>query len=1234
MKEQEQMDKPLRDLIEIIHFTERVSTKIHGLLDEAEICRAVKEESARSGQYTMSIVLLTDDKSKLKVAEVSLPLQKLKTAEKITGLQLKGFTIDLEKSSFYSQVVEEGKTVQIRFVDIISELFPKPVAHLISKVLGYTEKSSILTPLKRHGEIIGAFSMTSTELADHFIPSVKSLAQHISTALELADEYTERKKMEEALKKSEEKYRSIFENTIDIYYRADLEGNIILVSPSGAEIFGYESVEEVIGKNFAKDFYYHPEDREILLRELTKHGSVTNYEVTLKRKDGTPLVGETNSRFVYDQTGKSVGVEGMFRDITKRKKAEKNMQLLSAAIESSHNSIIITDMAGTIIYANKTAEEMAGIPAEIMAGRDIRPLFPDSKRVESMIQEVLEKGYFHKEFKYTDEDGREVWIFNTSALVTDEEGHPLGIVGVTRDITESKKAEEALRESEEKFRGIAERSFDGIYEMDLEGHITYASPAIERITGYKPDELQGDLFQNFAPESALIKGFQALARVVEGEAIKGLQVEMIRKDGTAALVEINVSPILKEGKVVGAQGIVRDITERTQAEEMLRQSEEKYKSLVENINVGVYRGVPGGGGQFTDVNQAFVKMLGYDKKEEILNLKVADIYCNSEDREKIREKILGQGFLKNEEITLKRKDGTSIIVSDTGKATYDTDGTILYFDGVLEDITGRKRTEEELERYRHHLEDLVKKRTNALTRTNEQLQQEIADRKLAEESLAAEKERLSVTLRSIGDGVITTDTEGTVVLINKVAERLTGYTQEEAVGLPLHSVFHIISERTRSLCENPVDKVLREGAVVGLGNNTMLIARDGTERIIADSGAPIRDRDSKIIGVILVFRDITEKRKTEQELLRAQKLESLGTLAGGIAHDFNNILTAVLSNTTLAKMYAEDTKVAEKLSKIEKASLQAKELTQQLLTFSRGGAPIKTTTSIAELIRDTASFALRGSNVRCHFYLPEELWHVDIDEGQISQVVNNLIINADQAMPEGGIIKAKAENVNVEEDVLPLDRGNYVKISITDQGVGIPEKYLEKIFDPYFTTKQKGSGLGLSTCYSIVKQHDGYITAESEVGVGTTFYMYLPASQKKREKKVEVGEVIKGEGKVLLMDDEVFVRDAAGETLQYLGYTVVTARDGKEAIDLYQRALDKEPFDVVIMDLTIPGGMGGKEAVSKLIEIDPHVKAIVASGYSTDPIMAEYREHGFKGVVTKPYTIEDLSKTLHGVLKG
>jgi CheY-like chemotaxis protein len=382
---------------------------------------------------------------------------------------------------------------------------------------------------------------------------------------------------------------------------------------------------------------------------------------------------------------------------------------------------------------------------------------------------------------------------------------------------------------------------------------------------------------------------------------------------------------------------------------------------------------------------------------------------------------------------------------------------------------------------------------------------------------------------------------------------------------------------------------------------------------------------------VIVFQDISEKQKMEQELLKTEKLESIGILAGGIAHDFNNLLAAILSNVQLAQMkHKKNQDIERYLQETVNSTRRASELTRQLLTFAKGGAPVKKTASLTELIRDTANFALRGSPVKVVFHIDQNLWAVEVDTGQISQVVQNLVINAKQAMPRGGVIEITAENITVESNQR-FEPGNYITIAIRDQGLGIPKENLAKIFDPFFTTKSEGSGLGLATSYSIIRQHDGYLEVESQAGLGTTFFIHLPAlPQSLVILKAEVESAATAERlKILLMDDEETILKSIGEILEHYGHQVVMVPDGVKTIEVYCGAMENgAPFDVVIMDLTVPGGMGGQEAIAYLRDIDPKVKAIVSSGYANDPIMADYERFGFCGVVTKPYKFNELSEVL------
>jgi len=512
----------------------------------------------------------------------------------------------------------------------------------------------------------------------------------------------------------------------------------------------------------------------------------------------------------------------------------------------------------------------------------------------------------------------------------------------------------------------------------------------------------------------------------------------------------------------------------------------------------------------------------------------------------------------------------------------------------------------------------------------EQNEEMVASRQILEE----ERCRYQELFDFAPDGYLVTDTEGIILEANMAATKLFSVSRSLLIGKPLAIFVHSQERlpfriRLAELKKRTAVQNENWEFIMLSGKQTTIPVSITVGQVIASRGGAAELR--------WLLRDITKHRQLEEELQKADKLESVGVLAGGIAHDLNNFLTVILGNLSLVKNCTkEDQKATRYLQHMEEAIKQTENLTGQMLTFAKGGKPLTKAVSIGSFIEEDSAFALSGSKTRCELFLSENLPSVEIDQGQITQVITNLLINADQAMQSGGTIKICAEKhaITGENDTLPLQSGNYVAITITDEGIGISNQILPKIFDPYFSTKEYGSGLGLTICYSIVKKHGGHISVQSVEGKGTSFTIYLPVSTVKVEKEVHEDIVIMGQGKVLLMDDQEGVRQTANEMLTFLGYDVELAEDGAEAVRLYTEAfLSDHPFDVVITDLTVRGGMGGKMAVSELINLDPNVKAIVSSGYSSDSL-SDYKKFGFYDVIAKPYRLQELSKVLSSVIRG
>jgi len=525
-------------------------------------------------------------------------------------------------------------------------------------------------------------------------------------------------------------------------------------------------------------------------------------------------------------------------------------------------------------------------------------------------------------------------------------------------------------------------------------------------------------------------------------------------------------------------------------------------------------------------------------------------------------------------------------------------------------ITERKQADEELKKYRDNLELLVDERTEKL--------------KESEERFKAIYENAPVLINSF-------DESGRCLLWNKESEKTFGWTMEE------------LNQHKNPLELFYPDKKIQNEVIKSLtikGKTDFRewhpLTKDGSVRICMWANFKLRE------GIIIsIGYDITERKKYEELLSKTQKLDSLGQLAGGIAHDFNNIMMVVFGNISLAKMkIPKDHPIFNYLEKSEQSMSRAKKLTGQLLTFSSGGAPMKENSDLSDLVDEVVNFDLSGSNIKFVFDQSEDLWTANVDKGQIQQVFSNLAINANQAMPNGGILHITLENVDIKDNTVQgLIQGKYIKCTVRDEGIGVKHKHLEKIFDPFFTTKELGRGLGLSTVYSIIKKHSGSISFDSELDKGTTFTLYLPATETKlvsenRQSEVAEFSEIKQTARILVMDDEEQICYFLKNILEEYGFSVLTAIDGKQAIDMYKQLLDDgEPFDAVILDLTIPGGIGGKEVIKDILKINPKAKCIISSGYADDPVMAAYAEYGFKAKITKPYPSSKLLEVLNKVLK-
>ena len=787
---------------------------------------------------------------------------------------------------------------------------------------------------------------------------------------------------------------------------------------------------------------------------------------------------------------------------------------------------------------------------------------------------------------------------------------------------------------------MTDQMVDMVYYKDKDFRYIFSSkPHCERILKCSQEECRGKTDVEIAVLARSRGHAQGFGQICIDSDVEtrnnGHLSKFIEKatiDGEGIVLEIYKTPLFDEnGAFNGIVGCSRDITDRVRIEDALKESEAKYRTIFELSPETIV--TLDNEGVVLDVNHRTADILGIEP-EEFIGKHLSEVPGLPEESKNIVQERFGQRMGGQEiqpyEVNFVSKTGEVRVGSISSNVIRESDGDILGSVVIISDVTERKRAAEDLKRAHDDLESRVRERTSELFSTNERLLQEIARHKRTEEALKTAREFESSILGAIPHTVIGLK-DRTIRFANHAAEAVFGWKPEELIG-----------ESTEILYRNKegyseIGKRLYEALEKQNTYSEEFPCRHRSGKDIlckmsaARLGGTLEEK-----RIVVIYEDITYHKKIEEELLKIRNLESMGILARGIAHDFNNLLTVIMGNIALARMSKTiDKRVNDKLTESEKACLKAKDLTQLLLMFSKGGEAHKTVVDVDGLVRDSVHIALRGSLVRCEFETEEGLFLVEADDGHLRKVVRNLTTNAREAMGGEGLLTVRVRNVVADgDDSHPLSEGRYVEISFEDTGVGIRQEDLPKIFDPYFTTKgmgaQKGLGLGLAICHSIVKKHGGRITVDSQVGVGTTFHVYVPASKEETTIAGKPSGAAHTSGlRILVMDDEETIRDLVKIMLEHAGYEVATARDGQETIALYKEAhASRRPFGAVILDLTIREGIGGKETLKELRGIDPHVPAIVTSGHTDDPVMKASEQHGFNGAIKKPYKLEELQAVL------
>ncbi|MBN1847028.1 MAG: PAS domain S-box protein [Deltaproteobacteria bacterium] len=849
------------------------------------------------------------------------------------------------------------------------------------------------------------------------------------------------------------------------------------------------------------------------------------------------------------------------------------------------------DLKGNLTFFNDVIVQFYQRPRDELLGMNYREFTTQAtaEKVYKTYNEIYRTGIpaILSDCEAVKKDGSIGVVEVTVSLVKDPLGEPIGFCGVSRDVTEKKKAEKALCESEERYRQILEKMEEGYYEVNLAGNFIFCNEALCRIHGYPCNELLTMNNRDYTSPEEAKRVYKIFNQVYQtGIPSKIVDLEIFGKDGSTHMIEISASLQRNDmGIPIGFYGITRDRTEQKKAEEALRQSEERYRNILESIEEGYYEVDPTG--HITFFNETICTFHGRSP-DELRGLCYQD-FIPSDDHQKVF-KIFNDVYKTGMpaeifETRMIRKDGQLRNVEISVSLLCNEKREPIGFRGITRDRTEQKKIEKALKE-------------------------------------SEEKYRLVVENANEGIYIIQDDM---IKFPNPRMNELTGYSMEELKDIPLLDLVH---QDDRDKIEQQIRQSFKDQAPLNIYSFKML-NKAGSIIWVDLNTIPIMWEGRP--ATLNFLRDITPHKKMELQLLQASKMEALGTLAGGVAHNFNNLLMGIQGNASLIQLDVDrEHPHYEKLNNITKLVKDGSMLAKQLLGAARGGKYEVRTTDVNRLLEQSVYlFGRTKKEITIHKDLQVDIWPVEVDSGQIDQVLFNLYINAWHAMSGGGDLYVQTQNVILNDDYTSpyhVAPGRFVKISITDTGIGMDESTVGKIFDPFFTTKDMvvGTGLGLASAYGIIQNHKGFITVYSQKGSGTTFNIYLPATEKKVvEERAVQDEILTGSGTILFVDDEDGVRQIGKAILTRLGYQVLIAKSGEKALEIFQK--DKDKIDMIILDMIMPD-MSGGETFDQLKKIDPNVKVLLSSGYTLNGEAKAILDRGCKGFIQKPFSLSELSK--------